>query len=81
MAPLSSANKKAGNDLLSQDLCPSTIGAEELNFCVRDGNRCGLFAIVTSYFNVVKWSAHSKLHNGIFFKARGEVLDLLVLVR
>ena len=23
------------------------VGAEELNFCVRDGNRCTLFAIVT----------------------------------
>ena len=26
---------------------PSIIGAEELNYCVRDGNRCILFAIVT----------------------------------
>ena len=26
---------------------PTTIGAEELNFCVRYGNRCDLFAIVT----------------------------------
>ena len=25
----------------------STIGAKELNFCVRDGNRCFLFAIAT----------------------------------
>ena|GEM_PF-6573009 len=28
---------------------PSIISAEELNFCVRDGNRCILFAIVTRY--------------------------------
>ena len=27
------------------------VGAEELNFCVRDGNRCTLFAIVTKEFN------------------------------
>ena len=27
---------------------PTTIGAKELNFCVRHGNRCDLFAIVTS---------------------------------
>ena len=27
---------------------PSTFDAKELNFCVRDGNRCGLFAIVTT---------------------------------
>ena len=26
---------------------PSIIGAKELNYCVRDGNRCGLPAIVT----------------------------------
>jgi hypothetical protein len=28
---------------------PSTIGAEELNFRVRDGNGCDLFAIITRY--------------------------------
>ncbi len=27
---------------------PSTISAKELNFCVRNGNRCILFAIVTT---------------------------------
>ena len=32
---------------------PSIIGAKELNFCVRDGNRCGLFAIVTGFFEGV----------------------------
>ena len=26
---------------------PSIIGAKELNYCVRDGNRCDLLAIVT----------------------------------
>ena len=26
---------------------PTTIGARELNFCVRNGNRCDLSAIVT----------------------------------
>jgi hypothetical protein len=30
-------------------LPPSTIGAERLNFCVRYGNRCDPFAIVTGY--------------------------------
>lgn len=29
---------------------PTTIGAKELNYCVRDGNRCILFAIVTKRF-------------------------------
>ena len=28
-------------------LAYTIVGAEELNFCVRDGNRCTLFAIVT----------------------------------
>ena len=26
------------------------VGVKELNFCVRDGNRCILFAIVTNLF-------------------------------
>ena len=30
---------------------PSTIGAEELNFRVRDGNGCDLFAIITRHRN------------------------------
>src|SRR5690606_12947562 len=29
---------------------PTTIGAKELNFRVRDGNGCGLFAIITGLF-------------------------------
>ena len=29
---------------------PSTISAQELNFCVRNGNRCILFAIITTSF-------------------------------
>ena len=28
---------------------PSIIGAEELNFCVRDGNRCVLPAVITGF--------------------------------
>ena len=28
---------------------PSTISAQELNFCVRNGNRCILFAIITKF--------------------------------
>ena len=55
MINIYSFKQKAGNVLLSQDQCPSTIGAEELNFCVRYGNRCGLFAIVTSYFNILSF--------------------------
>ena len=36
-----------GNVLLSQGRTLTTIGAEELNFRVRDGNGCDLFAIAT----------------------------------
>ena len=38
--------KNPGDDLLSHRIC-STIGAGELNCRVRDGNGCGLSAIVT----------------------------------
>ena len=37
--------KEPGNDLLSHKR--TTLGAEVLNCCVRDGNRCDHFAIVT----------------------------------
>ena len=45
-----------GNVLLSHTSLPcSTIGAIELNFRVRDGNGCGLYAIVTGklYGNLI----------------------------
>ena len=38
---------KPGNDLLFHILRQSTIGAEGLNFRVRDGIGCGPFAIIT----------------------------------
>lgn len=38
-----------GSVLLSpESYGPSTIGAEKLNCCVRDGNRCGLLANTTT---------------------------------
>ena len=40
--------KKPGDDLLSRN--SSTIGAEELNFRVRDGNGWDLFAMITRRF-------------------------------
>ena len=41
--------KECGGDLLSpESYGPSTIGAEKLNYCVRDGNRCGLLANTTT---------------------------------
>ena len=39
-----------GNVLLLRNVSPTTIGAKELNFCVRHGNRCDLFAIITRQF-------------------------------
>ena len=38
---------------LPLSLPSSTIGAKELNFRVRDGNGCGLFAITTEKLNFV----------------------------
>ena len=43
--PIQVVKEWPGNVLLLH-VC-TTLGAKELNFCVRDGNRCGLFAIVT----------------------------------
>ncbi len=39
---------------------PITIGAKELNYCVRYGNRCDLFAIVTKL--MLNELIHSKLN-------------------
>ena len=39
---------KRGGYLSSQRLTVSTFGVKELNFCVRNGNRWILFAIVTA---------------------------------
>ena len=39
--------KKPGNVLVSQGVSPTTFDAKELNFCVRYGYRCVLFAIAT----------------------------------
>ena len=50
-----------------RDKVPTTIGAQELNFCVRHGNRCDLLAMVTRLYRVV----HSKLNN----KARKNISD------
>lgn len=44
--------KKLGGVLLSQGETPTTIGAEELNFRVRHGNGCDLFAIATKPLRV-----------------------------
>ena len=44
---------KPGNVLLLRNVSPTTIGAKELNFCVRHGNRCDLFAIATRQNNLL----------------------------
>ena len=46
-------NTMPGNVLLLRNVSPTTIGAKELNFCVRHGNRCDLLAIVTRQWNVL----------------------------
>ena len=55
---------RPGNVLLSQGIHPSTIGAEELNFRVRDGNGCDLFAIITRLGRIIP----SKLDNNVSFR-------------
>ena len=45
-------NTLPGNVLLLRNVSPTTIGAKELNFCVRHGNRCDLLAIVTRQYHV-----------------------------
>ena len=39
---------KSGDYLSSQQFSASTFGVKELNFCVRNGNRWILFAIITA---------------------------------
>ena len=54
---------KSGNYLSSRAVRPSTLGVRELNFCVRDGNRWILSAIVT----------------GMVYKALSRVISMLSL--
>ena len=53
---------------------PSIIGDAELNFCVRNGNRCILYSIATTYLMDVPSKLHIKIH------FLDQVLDLLVLI-
>ena len=56
---------KGGNYLSSRVAKPSTFGVRELNFCVRDGNRWILSAIVTTM--VYKVSCET-LYHGLSLK-------------
>ena len=58
---------------------PSIIGAKELNFCVRDGNRCGLPAIVTG-FSIEGVPSKLNISSAYLLKTIGQVFDLLVSV-
>ena len=76
------ANKKTANgSLFSKSLSshvllsqakPITIGAEELNFRVRHGNGCDLFAIVTRQFYAFLWERYP-------FKTRYDIQTILLL--
>ena len=50
---------KSGDYLSSRRLTASTFGVKELNFCVRNGNRWILFAIITA---MVIYSALAGIH-------------------
>ena len=54
---------KSGDYLSSQRLTVSTFGVKELNFCVRNGNRWILFAIITA---MAIYSAFPQ-HTYVFF--------------
>ena len=49
-------SKMRGNDLLSQGIRLTTIGAKKLNCCVRDGYRCDLLATITTHLRVISYS-------------------------
>ena len=73
----SRATLKSGNYLSSRQLTASTFGVKELNFCVRNGNRWILFAIITAiviylvsfshatYTKLLIESSSKKIHNYI----------------
>ena len=53
---------KSGGYLSSQRLTVSTFGVKELNFCVRNGNRWILFAIVTAIVIYSAFTVHIRLY-------------------
>ena len=55
---------RAGNDLFSP--VRTIVGAEVLNFCVRHGNRCVHFAIVTKLF-FQNWIIFNRKYSLLFF--------------
>ena len=60
---------KSGNYLSSRQLTASTFGVKELNFCVRNGNRWILFAIITA-IAIYLLPFLSKLHILIYLPRR-----------
>ena len=66
---------KSGNYLSSQGLAPSTFGVKELNFCVRNGNRWILFAIITAMVYIRCFQrAISKINNYIANRTKAHFL-------
>jgi|WetSurMetagenome_2_1015567.scaffolds.fasta_scaffold1399699_1 hypothetical protein len=64
-----------GSDLLSlESYSPSTIGAEKLNCCVRDGNRCGLLANTTTdhWLEACEGARKSDIARGYMFRCKSE---------
>ena len=60
---------KSGNYLSSQQYPASTFGVKELNFCVRNGNRWDLFAIITAMVISIAFSATYILFFSFSFSA------------
>ena len=53
---------KSGDYLSSQRLTVSTFGVKELNFCVRNGNRWILFAIITAMVIYSAFAVYIRLY-------------------
>ena len=73
---------KSGGYLSSQRLTVSTFGVKELNFCVRNGNRWILFAIVTAmviylYLSVV---TYTRLYLNLLWKINNYIANFTKVI-
>ena len=83
---------KSGNYLSSQRLTVSTFGVKELNFCVRNGYRWVLFAIITAiaiylrnfrydYIYLIQESSYLKnIHNYIATYTKFKIYKLVKII-
>ena len=53
---------------------PSTISAKELNFCVRNGNRCILYAIITRLINL--FNSYCSISTSIIIPSLNNIVNI-----